>query len=284
LSDQTAVSNSLARRIRAEYRAVRYFAQGARNERVLLYQMGKVGSTALSDALVQQGYWVLHIHSLDARTQREALKSYMSRGDIGPPSILYGLVLGKQLARLRGELPILTAVRDPLARDLSYFFQHMAATDEGRALIENGRTGALLDAYLREDYCSCTLGYTLSWFDDELKRFLGVDVYGQPFDTVRGAAEYQRGPFRVLLVRSELGREAKQGAVAEWLGVRSISMRRSNVSAAKTYGTAYREFLAAVSLPDYLVTSVLESKLARHFYSDEERERMFRRWTGRASR
>ena len=273
---------SLACEARRRYRVVGDFARGVRKERVLLYQMGKVGSTALSDALVEQGYWVLHIHSLDAEVQREAVRRSLALGDLGPPSILRGFALGKQLAKVHADLPVLTAVRDPLARDLSDFFQRIALTDEGRALIDSGRSAALLDAYLGNGQFAQSLGHTLGWLDAELKRFLGVDVYAQPFDPSRGTAEYRHGSFRVLLVRAELEREAKERALSDWLGIPSVSVKRSNVSAAKAYGEAYRDFLAAVALPQYLVTSVMESKLVRHFYSDDERERMFRRWTGKA--
>lgn len=62
-----------------------------------------------------------------------------------------------------------------------------------------------------------------------------------------------------------------------------MAVRRANVSAANAFGAAYRSLLETVALPEWLVTSVIESRLARHFYSDDERERMFARWTGRAA-
>jgi len=53
-----------------------------------------------------------------------------------------------------------------------------------------------------------------------------------------------------------------------------------NLSSSKAYNHEYRRAKALIKLPAAFVASQYESKLMLHFYSGDERRRLFLGWTG----
>jgi len=211
------VSEYICRR----YRATKKFAKSPSDRRLLLYQMGKVGSTAVAESLRERGKWVLHVHSLNAATLGEGLRDAIKSNEMPAPSTVNGFVFARILPKLVDELRVITLVRDPVARDLSVFFQNLSQTEAGKRLLDAGDYAAIRAEYLANN----TLDYTLGWFDFELNRFLGIDVYAVPFDTEQGTAVFRSSSINLILLKSELDKQAMALALTRWLGIDSLSNR-----------------------------------------------------------
>jgi hypothetical protein len=265
------VSKYISRR----YRATKNFAKSPSDGRLLLYQMGKVGSTALAETLLECGKWVLHVHSLNAATLGGDLRGGIKANETPAPSTVDGFVLARILPKLVDELRVITLIRDPVARDLSEFFQSLSQTEAGNRLLAAGDYAAIRAEYLVNN----TLDYTLGWFDFELSRFLGIDIYALPFDPEKGTAVYRKSNINLILLKSEIDTQAKALALSRWLEIDSLSIQSSNVSKDKTYGDVYRRLVTEVQLPNWLVEKATDSRFTRHFYSEQERNAMVLRWT-----
>ena len=159
---------------------------------VLVYQMGKVGSSTVARTLracpgLQRP--VLSVHCMVPR-EIEAAKQYRRRvggaAKVGY-AVTLGAVLGDRIAAVgdRVHFPIVSLVRDPIAREISSVFQTSALF--GEALRVGGRIDVdRVSAFLTERFSAPDpCGYAEEWFDRELAVTFGIDV----FDEVRRPVE-----------------------------------------------------------------------------------------------
>ncbi len=239
---------------------------------IYVYQMAKVGSSAVYEALRKRGLPVFHFH----RMNREHLERMRARrAALGwtplPPfeGDVLGLRLYDTLVRRGRRAKIITLVRDPIARNLSSYFEFVD-------LIWNTH-----DAHLSVSTDDLHRGFAerfphdeaLTWFDDELRTIFGIDVYEHPFP----ASGHQRiGD--LLILKSELDDATKAAAVAEFLAIRKLTLKSVNVTGAKAKGDAYRRFRETLRLDPAYVDRMLDARYTRHFYTDTEREAMRRKY------
>ncbi len=239
---------------------------------IYVYQMAKVGSSAVYEALLERGLPVFQFH----RMSREHLERMRARrANLGwaprplPDGDVLGLRLYDTLVRRGRRAKTITLVRDPIARNLSSYFEHLDAlwsTPDAHASIsmEDLHRG-FVERFPHDE--------VLTWFDDELRAIFGVDVYEHPFP----ASGHQRiGD--LLILKSELDDATKAAAVAEFLGLRELSLKNVNVTEAKAKGDAYRRFRETLCLDPAYVDRMLDARYTRHFYTDAEREAMRRKY------
>jgi hypothetical protein len=186
-----------------------------------------------------------------------------------------------------------TLVREPIARNISAFFQNLRLVysyDYEQELTRKGQDAVvseLLDLF-REEYVARPEamrydGDPLTWFDEELKPVFGVDVFSAPFSFETGYSIYRGDGVRVLLMRLEdLGACAAK-AFEAFLGIKGFRPTPDNVGASKDYGALYRAFLDKVALPEEYMDFVYSSKYSRQFYSPAELAKFRARWSSRRS-
>ena len=240
---------------------------------IYVYQMAKVGSSAVYEALLERGLPAFHFH----RMSREHLDRMRARrADLGwaPRPLADGDVLGLRLYdRLvsRGRrAKIITLVRDPIARNLSSYFEHLDAIWR----TPNAHETIPMDKLHRGFAERFPHDEALTWFDDELRAIFGIDVYQHPFP----ASGHQRIGDNLLILKTELDDATKAAAVAGFLGLRELTLKNVNVTEAKAKGDAYKRFRSALRLDPAYVERMLDARYTRHFYTDAEREEMKRKW------
>jgi hypothetical protein len=122
--------------------------------------------------------------------------------------------------------------------------------------------------------------YLDGWFDRELKRVFGIDVFAQPFPVDRGYAIYQRGRAQALVIRLEELNDHGPRVLAEYLGLnRPLALVRSNTRRTSRDGEAYREVLKHLRLDEATCRDMYSCRIARHFYSPAMVDHFIRRWT-----
>ena len=279
---------------RALYSAAFAWKTGGKTP-LLVYQMGKVGSSTIVATLKAGSFAgslampLFHIHSLTAASIEADERFYF--GDqhglfrpSGWPNTVHLFTshyLHRRLAALKGgggKWKIITLVREPVARNISGFFESIEYRIanfyprlESGDLTMQEMTEHFVNRYSNHDV-------PLRWFDDEMKVALDVDVFATPFPHEQGYAIYRSAKADVLLLRLESLSNCANAAFREFLGIDQVELINANDARDKAYYPTYRSFVKSVSLPDAYLRRMYDSKYMRHFYTNSEIERFQAQW------
>lgn len=260
---------------------------------VLVFQMGKVGSTSIYHTLdgMNLGRPVYHAHYLSSQGVKKARKWHRLHQGKVPYGVEYYQLLGRKIRRNLGEAhyTVIAGVRDPIAKEISNYFELADEVDHGLR-DEDGSFDTsqiisyLLDRFRRFDVEEDSF-FTTAWFDQELKGTLGIDIYEYPFDHSQGYSIFRCADLDLLVYQYERLGEIFRYALSELLGL-SVSdipeLRRDNVGTSKWYADLYTEAKDAIVIPAEVCKKVYGTEFVRHFYSDETIDEWIEHWSGRS--
>lgn len=242
---------------------------------VLIYSMGKVGSLSLYHSIqAQTDLPVFHIHSLKQERINWEYQACRAKG-WWPDSRNPGALIYEKKIRSNQPISVITTIREPIERNVSAFFEVFRYYNRVEACDYQGDTSFLQAQFLK----LVPQEYPLTWLDEELKMMLGIDVYKTAFDSQKKYQNYQHKNLDLLLLRVDLSDAEKEKQVHDFLGLSNLKLVRHNVGAQKEYADLYQQFKTNLELPQSYVEQMLASKYCSHFYSLEERQRLFEKWT-----
>jgi hypothetical protein len=239
--------------------------------------MGKVASSSIYSSLkTSTNFDAFHVHRLNPANIASVREEHIRRGD-SPPNEKDGLNLNEKVIRPRKKpVQIISLVREPIGRNISAFFQNLQSFE--------GIVNAHKDVdteQLIADFLQCyNHDVPLTWFDIELHTTTGIDVYRYSFPYEQGYQVIDEPPYHLLLMRHDLDDIEKENRIAEFLGIESFSLIRSNEAASKEYADSYRTFTDTIKVPSEYAERMLSSRYAKHFYSRKECNAIYRKWTG----
>jgi hypothetical protein len=259
---------------------------------ILVFQMGKVGSTSICHTLesMDLGRPVYHAHYLSTEGIEKARSWHRHHQGSVPYSIDYYQLLGRKVCANLGKAhyAVITGVRDPIAKEISNYFELADEIDHG---LRNDNGSFDIDAinrYLldRFDRFADTESdfFTKVWFDQELKGTLGIDVFQHPFDSNAGYTIIKSNNVDLLVYQYEKLEHVFPAAVAKLLGLTQSdvpSLARHNVGSQKWYAEVYAEVKERIAVPLEVCRRVYGSKLVTHFYSQQTTADWTRRWSAR---
>jgi hypothetical protein len=121
----------------------------------------------------------------------------------------------------------------------------------------------------------------LRWIRDDAAPALGWDPLSRPFDVERGASEYEHGPWRIQILRTDLSDERKSEVLQHFLGRPTLRVVAKNSSASfgPERGVIAEVARAAIARRPDAVRALLDDPVCAHYWSDAQRDRMHARWT-----
>lgn len=252
---------------------------------LLIYQMGKVGSTAVLDAIRALGVRnpMYHVHFLAPRQIEDAQRRLKRLCPEGHNANSWCLLESQWVRSQLDRRPdrhwnVITLVRDPVTRAVSSFFYNIQRymPDFYRQLASGQIDSTkLVEMFLRE---FPEHDYTLDWFDRELNAVFGVDVFDKPFPHSQGYALFQKGNVRVLVLKLETLPTVGRAGVNALLSLQNFVPAAANTADERDYKDAYRKFMNEALLPKSYLDKMYGSRLARHFYVEEELATFRARW------
>jgi hypothetical protein len=263
-------------------------ANKGNQEPILIYQMGKVGSSSILDSLraAKLDRPIFHIHFLNPQNIQRAedilLRSFGRHGSVNRWGIYESRFVTRHfLHRQNARLKIISLVREPVARNVSSFFANVDMFVPDCAVrYEAGEIGIaeLTQHYLRDFH---EHNHPLDWFDDEMKAVFGIDVFSSEDLEYRdhGTFVYKRGEVQLLVLRLEDMDTVAPLALQRYLAVDGIALTKANQAHDKDYDRAYRDFRKKLELPADYLAKMYESKFANFFYSGPELERFRSYWS-----
>lgn len=238
---------------------------------IFVCQMGKVGSRSIVESL-EKNYSgvVLHGHIISRMGwESQYLLDWVNKGN---------------------PLKIIAPVREPISRNVSAFFHFIEgrlgqASDKSDLPIKE-----LVDSFIdhRDDneepdnMAMMDHNLPLSWFDDNIKKYFGINVFSIPFPD-SGHIVLTNNNTELLTFRIELHDSEKESLLREFINIPSFSLINTNVGSTKGYSKKYKEFKDLAVLPDSYIRKMRESKYFRHFYSENEIIQICDKWTNRSN-
>lgn len=272
---------------------------------ILIYQMGKVGSSSIRNSLfrcqdprtrlvlMSHEYFPVRNRDPDRIAIEPEYREMLAREIAHEQHVyqqfslrqrlgwrfrekFYAERIYKSWVQSRHPVRAITLVREPVANNISMFFQiinQYLGTD-----IEPSECDVdeLIDVFIKNYMHS----RPLTWLDAEIKTNFGIDVYQTPFPVDQGYTVISGGRISLLVLRCELDDRTKALAIGDFLGLDEFEIVRSNVASEKSYARQYAEFKQRIRLPPALLDQMYDSKFARHFFSREERDIFRERWSG----
>lgn len=258
-------------------------------EPLLIFSMGKVGTTTVARSLkyIVPEVPVYHIHTLcedRIKQEEEVYKKHFRQLRTIHNHLLNSLFLHQRICHMKRDgirWKVVTLVRDPIARNVSAFFQMLKThyADCGFAeRIKAGGDDKLLPDMIRFFLKEWDHSRALSWFDREIKQVLGVDVLAENFPVDEGFKIYNGDYADILVIRLEDHDRCAANAFRQFLGLDGFTVIKGQLASQKYYFDVYRQFRAQLTLPVSVLDTVYGSRFARRFYSPHEIKTFRAKW------
>ena len=174
---------------------------------------------------------------------------------------------------------MITLVRDPVARNISTFFQVMDGLFP--ELEAQYRAGTHSIEMLHRRFLAAGFNQVSpdQWFEEQLRPVTGIDVFMEPFPWEQGYAIIRRGRVTLMAIRMENLRNCVARAFWETFRIPCFRVPFYNTAEERWYRDLYREFIGTLVLPERFLALMYESRMTRHFYSPAEIATFRERWT-----
>ena len=257
----------------------------------LVHTMAKVGSKTIVSTIKNSSpsAYVQITHSL---TNQSLLRAEKSVEDLAvKPWQLIDKSRSIQRWVKCSDLPIkwnvISPVRDPVARDISFFFECLPMFYPELVTTEN--VDLLLDKYYLaiddEAPPNSMMNYVphpTTWFDDEIMPMFSIDVFDQPFDFDRGFSVYDSENANLIVPRLEDFDRCLEPSLCALLNRKKVKIFNTNLASEKVerapFYRLYKEFKLRVAPPARYLDSVYSSKFAKHFFLPSELEKLMTTW------
>jgi hypothetical protein len=237
----------------------------------VVYTMGKVGSSAVADALLRAGLPCHHIHTLNRSALLARLKRSFKAGQLPPRHVYVSLLLRRRLTNRRRCIYI-SMVRNPIERNLSAYFEEFAHFR--RQIKGDADDPETVFSHFLHKYAHSA---SLNWFDRELRDQVGIDVYQQQFDYDARYAWLARD--KTLILRADCPDERKSAILSEIFDT-EITVRRSNEGEQKARGPLYAKVKELAAYDHKFLNRMLDHRFTRHFWSGAELQHARRQLSG----
>ena len=227
---------------------------------ILVYQSPKTGSTTMQTTLQNAEIASVQLHHLFPATGVEELDE------------AYAYLVQKFR---RDGVKIITVARDQIAWALSLFMEQFIDEIVTTSIIDydlEAEAPRWMTELLKDNEES-------TWFDKEIKKATGVDIYQYPFDKERGYVWIKEGNIEILLLKLEM-LSKNTAIIGEFVGKPGIELVTSHVGAEKNSKYIYAELKKQIRIPAELLDSQYKNnKYMDHFYTEEEKAQFRKKWS-----
>lgn len=226
---------------------------------ILVYQMGKVGSVSVQVALRQKGLRTTHAH-------------WMNNEEGEFPTSKASLVKEIQEGK-RGKWKVITTVREPMARNISAFFQRIEDywPTYRTYKYDPKMVNAFIDKYNHR--------WPHIWFQTELMPVFGIDIFKQFFFPEKGYAIYKVEQGEILVIRLEDLDKLAEKVFKKFLNISGVKMVKTNTGTRNRLAKMYLDFQQYAKFSKDFLDEIYGDIYVQHFYSKNEIEEFKKKWS-----
>jgi hypothetical protein len=228
----------------------------AKHPDVLIYQVGKVGSTSVYNSLIKYNVNCMHVHHFHSFDEKQL-----------EAELLY--------EKLREEISsngikIITMVRDPIGNGLSAIMQ-------GRNFYWGNVIGKCSNLKERFINVFSTDSAMFTWYENELEVLTGIDVFKYPFDRDRGYSVIRKGNIDILILTME-NLNNNEKIISDFIGIKEFSLFNDNVGSQKEYSRVYKIIKKELKLTENILDKYYNNSFIKNFYTEEQICEFRNRW------
>lgn len=242
---------------------------------ILVYQMGKVGSTSIENSLNEIGIENIHLHHLFLQKQFKYDK-FKEKFWGKTKKILLGR-LKLYIISNNSNIKIVSLTREPISRNISAMFQNLYKFIYEYNSINNRMEESLHQMLENIYYKYINHDLPLDWFDLEFKNNFQLNIYDYDFPKEKGWQIIKKNNIELLLLKMEdLNR--CESVIGNFLDIDKFKLKRSNSSAQKWYADIYKNFKKKFNPTEEYINRMYNSKYMNHFYTDYEISNFKKYW------
>lgn len=236
---------------------------------IIIYQIGKVGSSTLKKTFDTYHLPSIQSHSFIATDEgRKIFQKYLE-----------GIKSSS-----KEKIKVITLVREPIGRSLSHETQLI-----DRFVLSNEtfmNNSSVWNAYNRKipntifiDRGIHFYSRPFQWFDDEIKRNLGIDIFEYPFDKEKGFSMIKKENIELLVLKMEK-LNSLTDIIAEFVGVEELVLESENVGSKKRTRYLYKQILNNIKIPKFFIDYYYQNHPRMDFfYSKKEIDHFREKWS-----
>lgn len=246
---------------------------------ILIYQMGKTGSQTIEYtiratkpfSLIYRTHYLNYF--LENSDKPTALDKQQHRYAL---NINRTCIYFKKYRQPHQKIQVITSIRDPISRMVAGIFQLHDVVFSSMNEITAEKCQHLI--MQKDNVKIARLFHDLYWFEEELKKYFGINVYSQPFPHEVGYQIYENEIARVLVYRFE-NMQAIQSILENFLQIKIPLIRNINIGSEKNYKDIYRKVKQNIKFPEDYLKIFYDSKMVKYFYTEEEINGFMNRWS-----
>ncbi|RXJ85290.1 FkbM family methyltransferase [Arcobacter sp. CECT 8985] len=251
------------------------------DEPILIYQVGKVGSSTIYESLKDKVkdvpiYQIHNIETADEILKKEKQKGFMEG--------LHHLTIGSELNQIIKNNPqihwkLIVGIREPIHRWLSDIFQNINER-YNYFVKEDGdlKYDKLID-FVKE---SLETEPMQDWFINELEKTFKIKLSEINFNKNKGYFIYKKNGMEILFYQLECLKSDFNNMFKDFLPDYNISLQNANESTDKKYYIQYKKLQELLTFDeDYLREFYYKKSVTRFFYTDLQIENFINKWKGK---
>lgn len=233
----------------------RYLIQHYENLGIIICMCGKTGDTTMVKTFKEHNIpWAQSHHS----------------------NLLTKEVLQEQ------KVKIITAVRDPIARDFSQTYECFTNISTfplpNKCYLESSNDAEMV---FHKTWANSTLSRNMGeverWFSEFAEN--AVCLLDHPFDKEAGYSIIQEGNYDIFVYQLEKLNDIIP-QLSDWVGVPFTKLENSNVAADKWIGKSYKQAQKEMKFSQEYFDICYNDPYVKHFYSEADIETFKERWRG----
>jgi len=256
-----------------------------RNEQpILVYQMGKVGSTTISKTLSNLNIKnsIYHVHYLSKHRIDEAIVEYKNlKTSVVPMHLRRSKYLANKFNFKEDKIKIITLTREPIARIISGFFQNISYFSPEVVHGYNTIDSDLAFKKVKNNIINYDINSedAATWFDREFKEALGIDIYNFEFPKEKGYQIIKKNNIECLIIKMEKLNDIGIKAISEFLSINENSkLEHTNIGSEKEFALDQKKLKNDLHFDEQILQYIYSSKYMKHFYTDEEISSYIKKW------
>lgn len=237
------------------------------NPNIIVFTMGKVASTAVSQSLRAANFPIYDVHALTPGRIMARLETEFANAERRtiPNHLINSIKVHNDLARY-DKNRVISLIREPVMRNISAVFQNLPL----RLADDFDEIVARLQRYQPTipDF----------WFENDFIPTTGINVLSADVDATSDHFLFSNDRFEVLILKMEASDARKSEIVSDFVGA-NVNVIRQNEANDKWYSEAYAKIGESLDLmgSDYL-EKCFSLRYFRQFFSDEERAAVARKF------